>query len=68
MTIQLWRIAWQSVDIAADVCRTPLAERISAASFHPPVLDGPMPRPGGPVRTHHEAGELLRGMREEERR
>ncbi|KLO26413.1 antitoxin [Mycolicibacter heraklionensis] len=46
---------------------SPLAEMIKAGQLHPATLSGPVPRPTGPVRTDHEAGELLRQMRDDER-
>ncbi len=45
----------------------PLAELISSGKLHPAAVRGPMPRPAGPVRTDHDAGELLRQMRDDER-
>ena len=47
----------------------PLAELLESGKLHPAtvsVADG-TPRPVGPVRTNHEAGELLREMRDAER-
>jgi prevent-host-death family protein len=45
----------------------PLSTMISTGKLHPPTLSGPAPRPTGPVRADHEAGHLLREMRETER-
>lgn len=45
----------------------PLADLIGSGKLRPATLTGPAPRPAGEVRTDHEAGELLRGMREGER-
>ncbi len=44
-----------------------LADLVATGRVAPPTIDGPLPRPSGPVRTEHEAGELLRGLRDEER-
>ncbi|WP_420108192.1 type II toxin-antitoxin system Phd/YefM family antitoxin [Mycolicibacter arupensis] len=46
---------------------SPLAEMIKAGLLHPATVNGPAPRPKGPIRTDHEAGELLREMRDDER-
>ncbi|WP_028922343.1 type II toxin-antitoxin system Phd/YefM family antitoxin [Pseudonocardia acaciae] len=46
---------------------SPLAELIASGKLHPATASGPVPRPSGPVRTDHEAGELLREMRDDER-
>jgi hypothetical protein len=45
----------------------PLADMISSGRLHPATVGGPAPRPSGPVRTDHEAGELLRELRDSER-
>ena len=45
----------------------PLAEMISAGRLHPATLNGPAPRPPGPVNTDHEAGQLVRELRDSER-
>jgi hypothetical protein len=45
----------------------PLADSISSGKVKPAALSGPVPRPTGPVRADHEAGELLRAMRDDER-
>ncbi len=45
----------------------PLAEMISAGRLHPATLSGPAPRPSGRVKTDHEAGQLLRELRDTER-
>jgi prevent-host-death family protein len=45
----------------------PLAELINSGKLHPATLAGPAPRPSGPVNTEHEAGELLRALRDDER-
>ena len=44
----------------------PLAEMIGAGRLHPATLSGPAPRPSGPIRTDHEAGQLLRELRDSE--
>jgi prevent-host-death family protein len=46
---------------------SPLAELIASGKLHPATAAGPVPRPSGPVRAEHEAGELLRRMRDDER-
>jgi prevent-host-death family protein len=46
---------------------SPLAEMIKAGQLHPATVSGSVPRPTGPIRTDHEAGELLREMRDDER-
>jgi prevent-host-death family protein len=45
----------------------PLSDLISSGKLHPATIFGPAPRPGGPIKTDHEAGELLREMRDSER-
>lgn len=45
----------------------PLAELFHAGSLRAAVISGPAPRPTGAVRTDRQAGDLLRGMRDEER-
>jgi prevent-host-death family protein len=45
----------------------PLADMINSGKLHPATLDGPAPRPSGPVNTEDEAGELLRALRDDER-
>ena len=45
----------------------PLAEMISAGRLHPATLSGPAPRASGPVKTDHDAGHLLRELRDTER-
>ncbi|AHI00176.1 type II toxin-antitoxin system prevent-host-death family antitoxin [Kutzneria viridogrisea] len=45
----------------------PLADRIASGKLRLPTVGGPMPRPRGPVRADHEAGELVSGLRDEER-
>ncbi|MGA8547523.1 MAG: type II toxin-antitoxin system prevent-host-death family antitoxin [Mycobacterium sp.] len=45
----------------------PLAEMTRAGRLHPATLSGPAPRPSGPVETGHEAGQLLGGLRDDER-
>ncbi|MFC9897851.1 type II toxin-antitoxin system Phd/YefM family antitoxin [Nocardia sp. NPDC127579] len=45
----------------------PLADRIASGKLRLPTAEGPIPRPHGPVRVNHEAGELLRQLRDEER-
>ncbi len=46
---------------------SPLSELISSGRLRPATLHGPAPRPSGPVRTDHEAGAVLREMRDAER-
>ncbi|MBO0875937.1 MAG: type II toxin-antitoxin system prevent-host-death family antitoxin [Pseudonocardia sp.] len=45
----------------------PLAELIASGKLRPATVGRPIHRPSGPVRTDHEAGELLREMRDDER-
>ena len=45
----------------------PLAEWIRSGRLRPATLTGPAPRPAGPIRTDHEAGELLQQLRDDER-
>ncbi|MGH3925836.1 MAG: type II toxin-antitoxin system Phd/YefM family antitoxin [Pseudonocardiaceae bacterium] len=45
----------------------PLASLLSSGKLRPATSRGPIPRPTGPVRTDHDAGELLRALRDEER-
>lgn len=45
----------------------PLAEMTRAGRLHPATLAGPAPRPGGPVKTDYEVGQLLRELRHDER-
>lgn len=45
----------------------PLSGMISAGKLRPATLSGPAPRASGPIRTDHEAGRLLREMRDAER-
>ncbi|HSV64470.1 MAG TPA: type II toxin-antitoxin system prevent-host-death family antitoxin [Mycobacteriales bacterium] len=45
----------------------PLADLVAAGKLRLPTVNGPIPRPHGPVRTDNEAGELVREMRDEER-
>lgn len=45
----------------------PLAELISSGRLRPASISGPAPRPSGPVNTEHEAGQLLRELRDGER-
>ncbi|MEB3049297.1 type II toxin-antitoxin system prevent-host-death family antitoxin [Mycolicibacter sp. MYC123] len=45
----------------------PLSEMIQSGQLSPATVHGPVPHPSGPVRTDHEAGELLREMRDDER-
>ncbi len=45
----------------------PLADMISAGKLSPATLTGPSPRPSGQVKTDHEAGRLLRELRDTER-
>ena len=45
----------------------PLAEMTRAGRLHPATLGGPAPRASGPVKSNHEAGQLLRELRDDER-
>jgi len=45
----------------------PLASWARSGKLRPATLAGPAPRPSGPIRTEHEAGQLLRQLREDER-
>lgn len=45
----------------------PLAEMISSGRLHPATGNGPAPRPSGPIQPGHEAGQLLRALRDDER-
>jgi prevent-host-death family protein len=45
----------------------PLSQLLSSGKLHPATLVGPAPRTSGPVRTDHEAGRLLRELRDDER-
>jgi prevent-host-death family protein len=45
----------------------PLADMTRAGRLHPATLGGPAPRPSGPVKTDHAAGQLLRKLRDDER-
>ncbi|VBA35431.1 Antitoxin VapB35 [Mycobacterium innocens] len=45
----------------------PLAEMISSGKLHPATITGPAPRLTGPIKTEHEAGQVLRELRDNER-
>lgn len=45
----------------------PLAEFADSGRLRLPTVDGPVPRPQGPVREDRDSGELVREMRDEER-
>ena len=45
----------------------PLAELARSGKLRPATVSGSAPRPAGPVHTDHEAGALLREMRDAER-
>ncbi|MGH3975547.1 MAG: type II toxin-antitoxin system Phd/YefM family antitoxin [Pseudonocardiaceae bacterium] len=45
----------------------PLADLIASGKLRPPTVQGPVPRATGPIRIDHEAGELVRELRDEER-
>lgn len=45
----------------------PLSDMISSGKLRPATITGPAPRPGGPVKTDSEAGQLLRELRDSER-
>ncbi|AEK47825.1 type II toxin-antitoxin system Phd/YefM family antitoxin [Amycolatopsis mediterranei] len=46
---------------------SPVSALIASGKLHPASVNGPMPRPHGPVRTDLEAGELVRELRDDER-
>lgn len=46
---------------------SPLTRLLSTGKLRPPLTTGPIPHPRGEVRTDQEAGELLEGLRDEER-
>ncbi|WP_214368706.1 type II toxin-antitoxin system Phd/YefM family antitoxin [Pseudonocardia sp. H11422] len=45
----------------------PLGELIATGKLHPATLRGPLPRPAGSIRRDHEAGAVLRELRDDER-
>lgn len=45
----------------------PLTEMIGTGKLYPATVAGKAPRPTGPVHTDHEAGQLLRELRDAER-
>ena len=45
----------------------PLSAMISSGKLKPATLTGPAPRPPGPIKTEHEAGRILRELRDTER-
>lgn len=45
----------------------PLSEFADTGKLRLPTLDGPVPPPQGPVREDWDSGELVSGMRDEER-
>lgn len=45
----------------------PLSELIGSGKLHPATVTGAAPRPPGPIVTTHEAGDLVRQMRDAER-
>ena len=45
----------------------PLSDLMTTGKLHPATITGPAPRATGPVHTDHEAGELLRELRDSER-
>jgi prevent-host-death family protein len=47
--------------------RDPLSDLMTSGKLHPATITGPAPRTTGPVHTDHEAGELLRELRDTER-
>ncbi len=47
--------------------RHPLADLLASGKLAPATVQGPVPRPTGPVRTDREAGTLLRELRDDER-
>ena len=46
---------------------SPVSALIAGGKLRPPTVTSRIPRPKGPIRTEGEAGELLQGMRDEER-
>jgi prevent-host-death family protein len=46
---------------------SPVADLIASGKLRPATVSGPLPRPVGPLRHDHEAGELVRELREDER-
>lgn len=46
---------------------SPVSALIAAGKLRPPTVTGAIPRPKGPIRTDHEAGDLLRQLRDDER-
>ena len=46
---------------------SPVGRLLATGHLRPSGADGPIPHPGGEVRTDHEAGRLLEEMRDEER-
>ncbi|GLY71461.1 type II toxin-antitoxin system Phd/YefM family antitoxin [Amycolatopsis taiwanensis] len=46
---------------------SPTSALIASGKLRPATLTGPIPHPKGPVRTDHEAGDLLRRLRDDER-
>lgn len=45
----------------------PMAALINTGKLRPAAVNGPAPRPSGRVKTDHEAGRLLRELRDAER-
>ena len=45
----------------------PMAALINTGKLRPAALSGTAPRPSGPVKTDHQAGQLLRELRDTER-
>jgi prevent-host-death family protein len=45
----------------------PLSDLLTTGKLHPATATGPAPRASGPMHTDHEAGELLRQLRDAER-
>ena len=45
----------------------PLSDLLTTGKLHPATATGPAPRASGPMHTDHEAGELLRQLRDVER-
>ncbi|MEU0508256.1 type II toxin-antitoxin system prevent-host-death family antitoxin [Amycolatopsis sp. NPDC006125] len=46
----------------------PLSALLATGKLRPATLTGPVPGPTGPARTDHEAGDLVRRLRDDEPR
>jgi prevent-host-death family protein len=45
----------------------PLSDLLGSGKLRPASLTGPAPRPSGPIHSDHEAGQLVRELRDAER-